>query len=175
MELNLNDSQNQNSRKMDFILIISIVLCGLTAGLLYGFSCAVNPGLSRLDDLVYLSAVQSINEKIQNPVFFISFMGSLVVLPVCAYLYYQAGSDKWFFFAIAALLYVIGTFGVTVFGNIPLNKLLEGIQLNRLSIAELAIIRLKFQASWNNFHQIRTIAAFISFALLVYAGIINKY
>lgn len=175
MNLNLNDLQNQKNRKMDFILILSIVLCGLTAGLLYGFSCAVNPGLGKLDDLSYLTAVQSINERILNPVFFVSFMGSLIILPVSAYVHHHAGSDKWLFLAVAALLYLTGVFGVTVFGNIPLNKLLEGIQLNRLSIAELASMRLKFQASWNNFHQARTVVAFVTFTLLVYAGVIYKH
>ena len=171
MNIILSDFRNQNPKNMSILLILSIILCGLVAGLLYGFSCAVNPGLDALDDLKYLSAVQSINEKIQNPVFFISFMGSLIILPICAYLHYQAGHDKWLLLSIAALLYVVGVFGITVFGNIPLNKFLENIDLKSTSANGLADIRLKFQASWIVFHQIRTVSAFFAFILITYTAV----
>ena len=64
------------------LLFLSVLLSGLIMGLLYGYACSVNPGLNKLSDAEYLRAMQSINTAIQNPVFFISFMGTLFILPV---------------------------------------------------------------------------------------------
>ena len=54
----------------DILLIIAGTLVALIAGLFFGFSVAVNRGLHRLKDSEYLAAMQSINEVIQNPLFF---------------------------------------------------------------------------------------------------------
>src|SRR5688572_10813811 len=104
------------------VLIVTGTTTGLIAGLFYAYSCSINPGLGRLPDEAYLTAMQSINKAILNPVFFISFMGTLILLPLCTYLHYrQPVSPKFILLLIATALYLVGVFGVTIFGNVPLN------------------------------------------------------
>ncbi|WP_426059260.1 hypothetical protein [Hymenobacter sp. B1770] len=52
---------------------MATVSTGLVAGVYYGFSVAVNPGLARLPAPAYIAAMQAINDVIQNPVFAASF------------------------------------------------------------------------------------------------------
>jgi uncharacterized membrane protein len=73
---------------------LSLFLGGLLAGLFFSYSYSVNPGLKSLADNEYVKAMQSINIAIQNPYFFISFMGLLFVFPVSTYLMYRQQTDR---------------------------------------------------------------------------------
>lgn len=153
-----------------FVLALSTLSTGLIAGLFYAYSCSVNPGLGRLPDAEYLGAMQSINRAILNPVFFITFMGTVVLLPLSAWLSYQGQPSRqfWYFLA-AAIVYIVGTFGVTIGGNVPLNEALDKINIAGASAEELARHRRLFEAKWNMLHNLRTIANIIS-ALLAILG-----
>ncbi|WP_323136951.1 MULTISPECIES: hypothetical protein [unclassified Streptomyces] len=43
------------------------------------------PSLARSDDRVFIEVMQNVNDVIQNPVFFLSFMGALVLTTVSAW------------------------------------------------------------------------------------------
>ena len=58
------------------LLISATVASGLVAGLLYGFACAVMPGLKEVDDRAFVGAMQSINRRILNGWFLLTFVGS---------------------------------------------------------------------------------------------------
>lgn len=155
---------------VNIILLITAILTGLIAGLFYSYSCSVNPGLGRLHDREYLAAMQSINKVILNPLFFMSFLGTLILLPVSTYLNYgQPASSRFVFLLAAALIYAIGVFGVTFFGNVPLNDTLAKMNLQSASAEEISKLRVYFEESWNRFHSIRTIASVISLALVILA------
>ncbi len=140
------------------ILALAATLTALSAGLFYAYSCSVNPGLGRLPDDQYLAAMQSINRAILNPLFLLSFMGTLFLLPIAAWLNYQGMPKRFVLLASAALLYAIGTFGVTMFGNVPLNTVLDSVDLGSASAEHLQELRLAFEAPWNRLHQVRTLA-----------------
>ena len=96
-------------------LILTATTTGLIAGLFYSYSCSVNPGLAKLPDGEYLAAMQSINRAILNPVFFATFIGTLLLLPVSTWLQYNEGASKSFSFLLAAtLIYAIGVFECSV-------------------------------------------------------------
>lgn len=157
------------------ILFITILLSGLVAGLLYSYSCSVNIGLNKLSDAEYLKAMQSINIAIQNPYFFISFMGLLVMLPLTAWKFYSPQPTVSFYFLITATsLYFIGVFAVTLFGNVPLNNQLAKFVISSATPNEISAMRLAFEKTWNNFHLIRTIAAIISFGFTILSVIKYK-
>ena len=121
--------------------IATILLTGLVAGLFYGYDCSVIRGLGALPDKSFLSAFQSINREILNLYFFISFMGSLLLLPLATWLNYNSGISNSFYFLLAAtLIYAIAVFGVTVFGNVPLNNILDQFNIEKASPAELLSI-----------------------------------
>ncbi len=146
-------------------LFFAVLLTGLLAGLFYGYSCSVNIGLGRLSDAEYLRAMQSINVSILNPVFFLSFLGALVLLPLASWINATASTEAFYFLLSATIIYVIGVFGVTVAGNVPLNEALVRFTIDGASPQELLIQREKFELPWNNYHTIRTVAAILSFSL----------
>lgn len=144
--------------------IAAILLTGLVAGLFYGYDCSVIRGLGALPDKSFLSAFQSINREILNPYFFISFMGSLLLLPLATWLNYNSGISNSFYFLLAAtLIYAIAVFGVTAAGNVPLNNILDQFDIEKASPAELLSMRQKFEVKWNTLHHIRTYASILAF------------
>ena len=157
-------------------LFASTFLTGLIAGLFYSYSCSVNLGLSKLSDLEYLKAMKSINKEILNPWFFLSFMGSFVVVPLTTWLYYQSnGHDATFYLLLgASIVYVLGVFGLTVAGNVPLNNSLDRLELGRVTQQEIKAKRLDFEIPWNRFHLTRTLANAVAFAMLILA-IVHKF
>jgi uncharacterized membrane protein len=149
-------------------LFLSVLLSGMVAGLLFGYSCSVNIGLGRLNDLEYLKAMQSINKAILNPAFFLIFFGALLVLPVTAWVNYTPSPSTGFYLLLsAAAIYFIGVFGVTIFGNIPLNNVLASFNIETASAQEILSHREQFESSWNKFHLLRTTASIITFALTI--------
>mgnify|MGYP003575908297 CR=1 FL=1 len=158
------------------ILILTATSTALIAGLFYSYSCSVNPGLGKLPDEGYLAAMQSINREILNPVFFATFMGTLILLPVSTWLQYSAGASKSFLFLLAAtLIYAVGVFGVTMFGNVPLNDALDKFNLHSASMEEIKSQRSMFEVPWNKLHNIRTIANIVSLVLVVIACLYANY
>ncbi|MFA6060832.1 MAG: anthrone oxygenase family protein [Taibaiella sp.] len=148
--------------------IIAILLTGLIAGLFYGYDCSIIKGLGNLPDREYLGAFKSINRVILNPYFFISFMGSMLVLPIAVWLSYKdGGTTSCYLLAAATIVYGAGVFGVTILGNVPLNNLVERFDISAASQADIQALRQKFETSWNKLHHIRTYANILSFLLTI--------
>lgn len=153
---------------MKMLLFLTILLSGLVAGLLYAYSCSVNPGLHRLDDISYITAMQGINGAIQNPVFFISFMGLLIVYPLCSYQLYRYSPGVPFYLIIGVtVIYFVAVFGCTVLFNVPLNNKLAQFNITTASPEQITIMRQAFEKPWNFYHTIRTVASIIAFALSI--------
>jgi uncharacterized membrane protein len=151
-------------------IFLTILLSGLVAGLLYSYSCSVNIGLRALPDVEYLKAMQSINQAIQNPFFFVSFMGLLIMFPLSAWQLHSLPSPAPYYAILMAMgLYFIGVFGVTVFGNVPLNNYLAVFDISKATADELSVVRSTFEKPWNTYHFIRTISAIISFGLTIFS------
>lgn len=139
----------------------------LIAGLFFAYSCSVIQGLGKLSSADYLKAMQSINREIQNPVFFICFFAPLLLLPMCVYKDFELPAVR--NLQIAALaIYAIFVFGVTVFGNVPLNEHLARFDLSAASSDGISAERLRFERIWNILNHVRTlgsIGAFLCFFL----------
>lgn len=156
----------------NIVLLITAFTTALIAGLFYSYSCSVNPGLGKLPDAGYMAAMQSINREILNPLFFMSFMGTLILLPVSTWLQYSNPVPARFYLMLAAtIIYVLGTFGVTVMGNVPLNDALAGFNLESASPDLIHQQRELFEKPWNRLHSIRTIANAIALLLVLLACI----
>ena len=143
-----------------------IVLTGLTAGLCFTWGNAVTPGIGRLDDLGFLQSFQEMNRAIINPTFLVVFMGPVVLHLANAYLFRNELRQVWFLIVVAAVLYFVGLFLVTVLGNVPLNEMLDKTDLSAANADELATLREKFEAPRNRLHNIRTISTILSAILL---------
>jgi len=74
----------------------------------------------------------------------------------------------------STIIYLIGTFGVTAFGNVPLNNELEALNITKLNLIKLQDFRTYYESAWNHFHGIRTISSMVSFILLLISIFIQK-
>ena len=148
----------------NIFLLVATICVGLMSGLFYSYSCSVMPGLNRLDDYQYISAMQSINRAIQNPLFFIVFFGVLVTLPIATYLKYAQPISAAFWFLLAAtVIYFTGSFLVTAIGNIPLNNSLDKFDITVATKESISDQRQLFETKWNNLNLIRTVCSLLAF------------
>jgi uncharacterized membrane protein len=155
--------------------VATILTTGLLAGLFYGYCCSVNKGLGNLSDEKYLEAFQSINTAIQNPIFFLSFIGSAFLLLISSYINYQSGISTTFYFSISAtFIYFIGVLGITFFYNIPLNEKLNNFNIATATLSEITIMRKIFEKPWNIYHTVRTVASIITFGLSIFSLVKQK-
>ena len=163
------DISNQN-----ITAIILILLTGLSAGLCFTWSNAITPGIGRLNDYGYLSAFQEINRSIINLLFVIVFFGPFFLGIVNIYVFKNEPSSIIWLLIISLAIYFSGVLMVTVFGNIPLNDLLDKADLSKASLQDLKLLRNQFETKWNRLHLIRTISSIISFLLLLLTLLIKK-
>ncbi|RXM53149.1 DUF1772 domain-containing protein [Chryseobacterium sp. CH1] len=155
------------------LLIITTVLTALIAGLFYAYSCSVVLGLGKLSDAEYLKAMQNINREILNPVFFASFMGTAILLPVSTF-FLRGEQPAFIFILLATLAYLIGVFGVTVVGNVPMNDQLDQFDISGSTAEAIKKLRDNFENRWNFLNNIRTVFSIISITLTVCACIWHK-
>ncbi len=154
-------------------LFITVLLNALSTGFFFAWSVSVILGTKKVGDVTYLESMQSINRQILNPAFFTVFFGSLITLIITAYLQFNNKPVFWLVLA-SAIIYLIGVFGVTAFGNVPLNNELDALKITKLSVLELKNFRTYYESTWNHYHNIRTISSMVSFILLLISIFIKK-
>lgn len=154
-------------------LFAATLLIGLTAGLCFTWGNAVTPGIGQLDDLGYLQSFQKMNRSIENPLFFVVFIGSFFVGLATLFFNKTVSPEHFRLLLVAIGIYFLGVILVTVMGNVPLNQLLDKTDLSTSTTEELKELRERFEIPWNRFHLIRVLASMVSFAMLIIAGI-NK-
>jgi uncharacterized membrane protein len=152
------------------ILLIATLSTGVMAGIYFTWTNAVTPGIGKLSDLAYLKAFQSMNRVILNPMFYAFFMTSLLFTLLSAILFYKA-EPSYIFWALlgAMIIYWLGMFAITIFGNVPLNNILEAADLDQFSVEEARKLRDRYELKWNKFNLLRTLSSIISFFLLIFS------
>lgn len=152
------------------LLLLTTVIMGLTAGIFFCWSISVTKGLAPLPDKEYLMAFQSLNREILNPLFFICFLGPVILLPASAWQQYAHPVPLrcWLLLAAAAV-YIVGVIIVTFAGNVPLNDTIDAFNISAATTTQIADCRMNFEARWNGLNTIRTLACIISFVLTVLA------
>lgn len=154
----------------NLVLILTATITALIAGLFFTWSCSVTIGLARIQDTMYIAAMQAMNRAILNPVFLICFVGNVLLLPLSAYMYYSTPvSTRFILLVAAAIVYLVGVFGVTILGNVPMNESLDAFELSTASPADIAAQRIVFEKPWNMLNMIRTVASTVSVVLVVIA------
>ena len=152
------------------VLFGSVIFTGLSAGLFYGWSVSVLPGTLKVTDMVYLQTMQSINRAILNPAFFAVFFGSLALLGTSSVLQFDRNDMGFWLMLLAAACYLVGTIGLTGFGNVPLNNQLDALVITDLSNTELADFRQHYEVKWNRLQHARMICSILAFGLALASG-----
>ena len=157
-------------RTQIIILILAILFTGLMAGIFFTWSNAVKPGIGKLSDIEYLRAFQSMNKVILNNTFKLIFIGAVLATALVPFFYFHLYPSNIFWLLVSAfIVYWVGAFGITVFGNIPLNEILDKTTLETLSFEELKSHRTSIELRWNNLNLLRTISSLLTFSLLVFS------
>ena len=152
-------------------VVAAATTAALIAGFFYAYPSSVGRGLGRLRDPEYVAAMQAINATVRNPVFALSFFGTLLVLPLAAALHAPRRSPRSRWLLAAVAVYVVGGFGVTFAFNIPLNEQLAAVRLAVASPAEIASARAGYEDSWNAWSVVRTLASTLSLVCVAAAAL----
>ncbi len=152
------------------LLLLAVLSTGFMAGIFFTWTNAVTPGIGKLNSLEYLKALQAMNRVILNPLFYIAFLAPIAMLLLSiAFNYVTAPPNIFRLILSAGILYFIGTFLVTILGNIPLNNILDQSHLEILSPDVLDELRIQIEQPWNQLNLYRTWSSFSSFILLLIA------
>ncbi|AXG70539.1 hypothetical protein KORDIASMS9_02779 [Kordia sp. SMS9] len=158
------------------IILIAALLTGLSAGLCFTWTNAVTSGIGRLDNVGYLQAFQQMNRAIINPTFIVVFFGPFLAQMLSIFLLKNTSSTIILVLVAATLCYFFGLVVITIFGNVPLNEILDKTDLATASVSDLQSLRDQYEVKWNRLHLIRTITSISSFALLLIALIkVSQY
>ncbi|MFH8771583.1 DUF1772 domain-containing protein [Streptomyces sp. NPDC017958] len=152
-------THTRETRTSKVVLSAATVAMGLIAGVFYIFACAVMPALARSDDRTYVEVMRHINDVIQNPVFFLSFMGALALTGWSAWQLRATPAARWTWAALAAYALV---FLITVAFNIPLNNALA-------AKGDPSALRRHFEGPWVAWNVARAVGSTAAVALLTRA------
>ena len=149
-------------------LALATISTGMMAGVFFTWSNAVTPGLNKLADIEYLRALQSMNRVILNPMFYILFMGAVIFICLATAVLFRSNPSHLVWMLLSAtVIYCNGVLAVTVWGNIPLNDVLDRADLGYITTDKAKSLRSTIENRWNNFNMIRSIASSISFLILI--------
>lgn len=144
------------------IVVMAIVGAGVVTGLLFAFSNFVMRALSELPAEQGMFAMQCINEKIINPVFFLFFFGTPFASGlILALSFGDIDSSAYAALVMGSVLYLIGPFGITLLRNVPLNNRLAGRHPD-----EAASVWPEYQKAWQFWNHIRTYIGIASIACM---------
>lgn len=148
------------------LTLLAALGSALIAGIFLAFSNFVMGALARVAPASGIAAMQSINVVVLNPGFLGLFMGTALVcavLMLVALWHWQAPGA--FCLGAGSLLYLLGTFGVTMAFNVPRNNALAR---QDAASAEAATFWRGYVAGWTMWNHVRTLAALAAAVLLLY-------
>jgi uncharacterized membrane protein len=152
-------------------LILSILLCSLVAGLVFGFAVVVMPGISGLSDRDFLVSFKHMDGIIQNnqAVFILVWVGSVVAIIATMVLGVQnLAASQTNLLGLAIAFYLLGVQLPTACFNIPLNNELQNKNMMVMEGTELTIFRSKFETNWNFWNRFRLVNAVVSVTIMLF-------
>lgn len=146
------------------VILSTAIVYGLVSGVFYAFSSFVMPGLREIPAPQGIAAMQSINVTALRPPFMLGFMGAVllsVVAIVIATVRWGKPGSVWLI--VGAVLYLVGSFAVTMVFNVPLNNALVAADPATPEAAELWTRYLHVWTDWNTLRMITSAAASAAF------------
>jgi uncharacterized membrane protein len=140
---------------------------GLIAGVFFAFSTFVMNAFARRPPAEGIAAMQAINITVINPLFMTVFLGTAAAcffLAISLLSNWQHPANT--YVLLGSLLYLIGTLGVTIAFNVPLN---DALAIVKPDSAEGATLWAKYLINWTFWNHVRTIAAIAATVLFTLA------
>jgi uncharacterized membrane protein len=147
--------------------LLAALGCGLIPGVFFAFSTFVMKALAQQPPAEGIAAMQSINITVINPWFMTAFIGTgiacLILIVTLLFKWQQPGVA---YLLVASLLYLVGSLGVTIAFNVPLNDALAVVKPNSPEGAALWANYLKNWTFWNHMRTIASLAAAALFTVM---------
>ena len=153
-------------RALIVLTFVSALGAGLIAGVFFAFSAFVMKALARLPAASGVAAMQSINVVVINPLFLGVFLGTAaagVAVTIAALVRWERPGAACSL--IGGVLYVVGTFGVTVACNVPLNDALAEVAPDDPDVARHWRNYVTRWTAWNHLRTATALAAAGAFVL----------
>ena len=145
---------------------IAVLGSALIGGVFFAFSSFVMKALARLPAAEGIAAMQSINIVVINPSFLCTFLGMAALsVAAAAMAFKDLGSPSSIFLLGGAISYFVGTFLVTMLGNVPLNDQLAAISAADPTAAEIWATYLDRWTRWNSARTLAAIVASVLFTI----------
>ena len=149
------------------LILLATVGSAVSGGIFFAFSTFVMQALAKQPTPQGIATMQSINITVINPWFMAAFFAPAVAgILLSVSLLFQWQPTIGAYLLTASLLYLIGTIGVTVVGNIPLNDALAVVIPNSVEASNLWS---KYLTDWTFWNHVRTTAALLAAILFAIA------
>ena len=146
----------------------SIIAFALVGGVFLAFSDFIMRSLDTANSPGGIEVMQVINREVFKWVFMTLFMGMAAVsIVIIGYTYVNLTGLAAMLIMLAAGLYFVGVFCVTVVFNVPLNHLLEGMDFT--SEVALDFWRTRYLPDWTFWNSVRTFASVLAASLYLFA------
>lgn len=151
------------------LTVVTLALAGAMAGFFYAYSMSVMWALDAVDPKAAIASMQSINIVVRNAIFFPAFFGTPVVALLAAGLWWKEGVGQVaLLLALAAIVYLAGTFVVTIVANVPMNEALA-IATIPTDPEQARTLWQNYSRPWTLWNHVRTVASLISLLLVGWA------
>ena len=153
----------------DFLLTLLTLLAaagsGLVAGTFFAFSSFVMKALGETSGAGGVEAMQRINRVILRSLFMPIFTGTAVVSAILAvWGIFFLGFAHAIVLSAGALLYIVGSFLLTLRRNVPLNTLLD-----RVAAGEAGDTWKMYLLRWTQWNHVRTLASLLAMVCFMLA------
>ena len=149
------------------LILLATIGSSLTGGIFFAFSTFVMQALAKQPTAQGIATMQAINITVINPWFMVAFFAPAVagILLSISQLFQWQPSIA-IYLITGSLLYLIGTIGVTVVGNIPLN---DALAIVAPDSNEGTNLWSRYLTDWTFWNHVRTIAALLAATLFAIA------
>jgi uncharacterized membrane protein len=159
-------------RSAGIVLGGAVFAMGLIAGLYFFSAIAVMPALTAADDRTLVDAMQQMIDKIENPAFFLAFLGAPALAAVALVQARGSGQAKIAGWIVAALALYTVMVVITFAVNIPLNDDLEQAG-DPAQIENISEVRDDFVTPWVAWDIVRTLVTTAAFGFLTWALVLR--
>lgn len=155
------------------LLLIAALGSGLLSGVFFAFSSFIMKALTHVPDEQGISSMQTINKMVLNHTFLPTFIGTALVTVILAiYAIIDWKGLNSVYILVGSLLYLIGSFFVTIRCNVPLNNKLKHINVKN---KESELFWKEYVTKWTAWNHLRTFASFIALLFFILAIYLFRY
>lgn len=145
------------------LTILALLTCigsGTVGGVFFAFSTFIMRALAQLPASQGAAAMQRINVVVLNPLFLGVFLGTAVLSAACAIAaFFPWSAPRSPLLLAAGLLYLVGSFFVTITFNVPRNERLARLNAAASETTDYWPVYVREWSAWNHLRTAASVAS----------------